>query len=112
MALAMSAACLLPGVAGAAEVCVEKMSAVETAILDGNFSGRKIGGEYRDQERMLDKHYHAVIKLGMGKYDDAIDKLIDISDKAYDLANATKSKLDDDTGISNAVNDAIACIAP
>jgi hypothetical protein len=62
---------------------------------------------------MLDKHYQAIVKLRRGKFDDAIDKLINISDKAYNLASAfPKPKLVDDSAISEAVNDAIACIAP
>jgi hypothetical protein len=113
VALVMSTAFLLPGVAGAAdEICKVKLAEVETAILDGDFLG-KFG--YRDESNMLNKHYQARVKLRRGKFDNAIDKLINISDKAYDLASAfPKSKLSDvsEAAISMAVNDAIDCIAP
>ena len=110
VALAMSAAFLLPGVAGAAEVCSDPMGDVESAISNADFLG-KFG--VRDENNMLNKHYQAIVKLRRGKFDDAIDKLINISDKAYGLATASpKPKLGDDSEISMAVNDAIACIAP
>jgi hypothetical protein len=113
IALAMSAVFLLPGVAGAAhDICADDMYAVETAINNANFTGKKAP---MDRASMQQKRYHAEVKLSKGKFDDAIDKLMDISKKANALVGdgTKKSKLTDASasGINNAVDDAIACIA-
>ena len=46
----------------------------------------------------------------MNKFDDAVDKLQNISDTATALADAPKQKLEDASGINWAVVTAIGCV--
>jgi hypothetical protein len=116
VALAMSAVFLLPGVAGAdpatADECNPEMQLVFTAINDGMYMSMHRDGTFRDKRKLHYKWHEAVAKINLGKLDNAVDKLIAIRDKASDLVEAPKPKLDDDTAISIAVDAAIGCLAP
>jgi hypothetical protein len=87
--------------------CASELNAVETAIRNGVFLGKNAS---TDQTNLLAKLEAAAAKVGLKKYDDAVDKLQDISDKATELASAPKSKLEDASGINGAVITAIACV--
>ncbi|HEX6321634.1 MAG TPA: hypothetical protein VFZ84_22420 [Burkholderiales bacterium] len=87
--------------------CASELNAVETAIQNGVFLGKSAS---TDQTNLLAKLEAAAAKVGLKKYDDAVDKLQDISDKATALASAPKSKLEDASGINGAVITAIACV--
>lgn len=103
----------LGSTASANEPCTSRTDAIEhigwvsTAIENATFLGKRA---YNDQMNMLIKAEAAVSKINAYKFDDAIDKLVDISDKATALADAPKSKLDDATGINDAVGAAVVCI--
>ena len=103
----------LSGAASAAEVCtsrdnaMEHVNAVSDAISGSSFLGKRA---YNDQTNMLIKAEAAISKLKAYKFDDANDKLVDISDKANALADSPKVKLADATAINNAVGDAVVCI--
>lgn len=113
IALAMSAVFLLPGVAGAAMVCTDdgELEALYDAINEAYFSGKN---HVKDKAYMLRKYDYAVIKLGLGKYDDAIGKFMDISEKATYMSTATKQKQKleplDAESITDAV-DSVLCIS-
>ena len=87
--------------------CASELNAVETAIESGVFLGKKAA---TDQSNLLAKLEAAGAKLALEKYDDAVDKLQSISDTSTALANAPKPKLDDASGINEAVVTAIACV--
>lgn len=87
--------------------CSQELNAVEASINSGVFLGRKAS---TDKTNLLAKLDAANAKISQAKYGDAIDKLMDISDTATVLADATKPKLDDATGINTAVSAAITCI--
>ena len=78
------------------------------AISGGLYTGKRAA---TDESNLLTKLAAAEAKVSFDKFSDAIDKLDQISEKATDLANAQKSKLDDATAINNAVTDAIGCVA-
>ena len=85
--------------------CADKLNAVELAIDEGIFTGRG-----NDQTNLLAKLTAADAKVGLGKINSAIDKLMDISDKATALAGSPKQKLVDASDINTAVDNAIACV--
>jgi len=87
--------------------CSTELNAVEAAIVAGTYSGNRAA---TNQSNLLAKLEAADAKIGLGKNDGAIDKLMDISDKATAWAGARKAKLDDATDINNAVANAIACV--
>jgi len=97
----------LPCAADDLQICDVEMSDVLYAINDGQFLGRK--GDM-DKANMLAKYDAAVVKLGYYKFSDAVDKLLDISDKATALATAGKPKLEDSTAITESVSAAIQCV--
>lgn len=83
------------------------LSAVELAINSAAFLGRNATS---DQSNLLSKLQFAYSKATQQKWGDAMQKLQDISDAATALAGAAKPKLDDATGINNAVTVATACM--
>ncbi len=85
----------------------QTLTAVETAINSASFLGRRAT---TDQSNLLAKLESAYSKAVAGKWGDAIQKLGDISDTATALATAAKPKLDDATGINNAVIVATRCM--
>jgi len=103
----------ISGIANAGDICssrdqaIERVATVSVAIEGAKFLGKRA---YNDQTNMLIKAEAAISKLKAYKFDDAIDKLVDISDKANALADAPKTKLADATAINNAVGDAVVCI--
>ena len=86
-------------------LCADQLNSVEAAINAAAFSGRG-----NDQTNLQTKLDAAAAKIGLGKFSDAVDKLMDISDKATALATAVKPKLDDASAINSAVADAITCV--
>jgi len=103
----------LAGTASAGEFCssrdqaIERVATVSVAIETAKFLGKRA---YNDQTNMLIKAEASISKLKAYKFDDAIDKLVDISDKANALADAPKAKLADATAINNAVGNGVVCI--
>jgi len=87
--------------------CSTELNAVEAAIVDAVFLGRKA---VTDESNLVAKLDAAAAKIALQKYSDAIDKLENISDTATALAGATKPKLEDATGINSAVSAAITCV--
>ena len=87
--------------------CAFELDAVRTAIGEATFLGRRAE---MDETNLLAKVEAAESKVALDKYSDAIDKLLDVSDTATALADAPKPKLDDATGINNAVTVAIDCV--
>ena len=87
--------------------CASELNAVDTAIVDGVFLGKNAS---TDESNLRAKLEAAAAKVGLRKYDDAVDKLHNISDTATALANAPKQKLEDASGINEAVRTAISCI--
>jgi hypothetical protein len=87
--------------------CGESLNAVEQAIDDAVFMGKRAD---TNESNLLAKLEAANAKIGQEKPTDAIDKLLDISDKATAWADAPKAKLEEATGINGAVADAIACV--
>ncbi|MGE5337732.1 MAG: hypothetical protein ACM3PU_07880 [Gemmatimonadota bacterium] len=83
------------------------LNAVELAINSAAFLGRNATS---DQSNLLSKLQFAYSKATQQKWGDAMQKLQDISDTATALAGAAKPKLDDATGINNAVTVATACM--
>lgn len=88
--------------------CAAEVTAVDNAILSAVFNGKR--GEI-DRTRMRGKVTEAISKLHQAKYDDAIQKLVDISDKADALATSAKQKLEDDTDIQMSIYYANQCIS-
>jgi len=87
--------------------CAVELNAVEAAINAAVFQGQRANS---DKSNLLAKLDAADAKVDLAKFSDAVDKLGEISDKATELANASKPKLADATGINTAVSDAIACV--
>jgi hypothetical protein len=87
--------------------CGFEFDSVELAITNAEFLGRKAS---TDEANMLMKLEAAKSKVIATKYDDAIGKLSDISDKATAMADAPKPKLADAGGINTALLDAARCI--
>lgn len=86
--------------------CATELNAVEQAITDGNFLGKRAT---TDQSNLLVKLEAANAKIAQLKYSDAIDKLTAISDTATALAGAVKPKLEDATTINTTVAGAVSC---
>ena len=80
---------------------------IRTAIGDATFLTPKAED---NESNLLVKLAAAGAKLSCGKPADAIDKLDDISEKTTAWADAPKEKLDNATGINDAVDAAISCI--
>ena len=81
--------------------------------LDGVADAIEEDGEFRrhaDQSNLLVKLSNANSKTLLFKWDDAVDKLQDISDKATELAGAPKPKLDGADAINAAAEAAIGCL--
>ena len=97
----------LPCAADDLKICDVEMSDVLYAINGGDYMGRKAD---MDKSNMLAKYDAAKAKLGFYKFSDAIDKLLDTSDKATALATAGKPKLVDSTAITESVSAAIQCV--
>ena len=87
--------------------CGSELSAVGAAIEAGVFPGKK---GIADQSNLMAKLEAAAAKVQLGKFEDAVDKLLNISDTATALADAPKPKLDDASQINTAVIEAIACV--
>jgi len=113
MRTTMKAAILLFAIAmsgasqGALAACDTELGMLKLAITDATFTGKNAT---RDEENMLLKVEEAESKIKVEKYDDAVGKLIDISDKANALADSPKQKLEDASGINAAVLEAAVCI--
>ena len=91
--------------------CATELNAVEDAIDGATYFGRNAASNESNLRAKLEA---ASTKIDHDKFDDAVDKLLDISDKATALAYPPgKSKLDapDALGINTAVSNAIACVA-
>lgn len=87
--------------------CGNELNDVESAILYANFTGKRAA---TDQSNLLAKLAAADSKITLKKYSDAVDKLLNISDTATALADAPKPKLEDASGINDAVTVAIGCV--
>jgi len=87
--------------------CASELNALETTIQNGVFLGKNAS---TDQSNLLAKLEAAAVKVGLNKFDDAVDKLQNISDTATALADAPKQKLEDASGINWAVVTAIGCV--
>ena len=92
---------------GVTAICAADLQDVGTAIEEAVFTGRRAT---TDESNLCAKLTAAGAKLNLEKDSNAVDKLLDISDKATAMATARKPKLDDATDINNAVTNAIACI--
>ena len=90
--------------------CAVEVGAVETAIDNAVFNAGNGPNAGKDQRRMKLKVQEAISKLVAEKYDDAVQKLVDISVKAEDLAESPKQKLEDDTEIQTSIYEAVVCI--
>ena len=88
---------------------VVKDGLIAQAIDDAYFIGKRAD---TDESNLIAKLAASGAKVSQNKFSDAIDKLMQISDKATALASAQKAKLDDATGINIAVTDALACVGP
>jgi len=86
--------------------CSSELNAVELAIDNANFLGKRAETDRSNLQAKLEATNAKIILL---KYSDAIDKLTDISDTATALADAAKPKLEDATAINEAVASAIGC---
>jgi hypothetical protein len=93
----------------ASEACSDELATVQTKLDDGIYQGRKAT---TIQSNLDMKLAAAKTKLTYYKFDDAVEKLYDISEKAtaWADADAPKAKLVDATAINDAVADAISCI--
>lgn len=87
--------------------CGAELNAVEFAIDNGIFYGRNAASS---QSNLLTKLEAAAAKIALGKYSDAADKLLDISDSATKLAESSKPKLEDASAINGSVGQAIGCV--
>lgn len=87
--------------------CGEELNSVEFAINNGVFYGRNAA---TSKSNLLVKLEAAGAKVALGKYSDAVDKLLDISDSATKLADSPKSKLEDASAINGSVGQAIGCV--
>lgn len=95
------------------ETCSEIINnRVIVAINSATYYGKlTLGGQYKDQENMVLKAKYAILKLDVGKFEDAADKLWDISEKANALEDAKpKPKLDGAGEIDSAISEAVDCI--
>lgn len=87
--------------------CGYELNSVGDAIRAADFTGKRAS---RDEENMLFKLEAAKSKIVVAKYDDAIQKLGNIRQKAMDLADAPKPKLTSADGILSATYAAAVCI--
>ena len=85
--------------------CACELNAVDTAIVDGNFVGKNASTAESNLRAKLEA---AAAKVGLRKFDDAVDKLQNISDTATALADASKYKLEGVSRINEAVVTAIS----
>jgi hypothetical protein len=90
-----------------ADPAVGVIGAINSAAYSGKMTP---DGEFKDQKNMVLKAEAAIFKLGVHKLEDAVDKLLDISEKANSLEDARKPKLDGAGAIDSAIENAIACI--
>jgi len=95
--------------------CAAELNALEAAINNAVFLGPTAD---LNRSSLLTKLDAADAKVDLEKYADAVDKLLDISNKATALADldgvtGNKIKLEpaDAVVINNAVGDAITCVA-
>ena len=79
--------------------------AIENAVYEGR---NKVSSE----TNLIVKLDSAEAKLTCGKVGDAVDKLVEISTKAYELETAPKPKLVSSSDIDKAVSAAITCLVP
>ena len=89
------------------DACAAELNALEIAIDDSVFIGRRADSNQSNLQAKLDA---ADAKVGLEKFSDAVDKLMEISDKATALANAPKPKLESAVGINQAASAAIVCV--
>ena len=87
--------------------CRTKLDALDDAIETAVFLGRNSSS----RSNLIAKLEAAAAKLSLGKLADAVDKLLDISEKATVMATANKPKLEDATNINSAVAEAIGCVS-
>ncbi|NMG76365.1 hypothetical protein [Aromatoleum diolicum] len=87
--------------------CATELNAVGQAIEDATFLGNKAT---TDESNLFAKLDAANAKVGLEKYDDAVDKLMNIVSTATALANAAKPKLDSAYGINTAAGAAMDCV--
>lgn len=87
--------------------CAIELNAVGQAIEDATFLGNKAP---TDESSLLAKLDAANAKVALKKYDDAVDKLMNIVSTATALANAAKPKLDSAYGINTAAGAAMDCV--
>jgi hypothetical protein len=85
--------------------CASELNAVDSAIVDGVFVGKNAS---TDESNLRAKLEAAAAKFGLRKFDDAVDNLQNISDTATVPANAPRQKLEDASGINEAVVTAIS----
>lgn len=95
--------------------CTSELNMVETEIdiavfLDSPNPRKKGADSETNRSNLLTKLEDARTKVAFEKYERAIDKLMDISDKATEWTNAAKQKLEDASGINYAVADAMVCV--
>ena len=110
MKVLFASALLLPFAAQSAyDDCNAEIIAVGKAIDYAEFTGKRADS---DRSNLLTKLTAAEAKISQDKFSDAIDKFDNISDKATDMANAPKSKLESAYDINNAVTDALECVGP
>lgn len=102
---------LMVGVASAsgpyAGACGASLDGVEAAIVAATFYDPKAAS---NESNLILKLDSAAAKLSQNKPLDAIANLESISNRATELANAPKAKLDDATGINVAAASAITCV--
>jgi len=111
MKVLLASSLLLPYAAQAAPGdCSTELGAVATAIESADYLGTRNADMNRSN--LIAKLDAAYAKLDLDKFSDAIDKLLNISDKATAWADPDlrKPKLLDATGINEAVGDAITCV--
>jgi len=89
--------------------CSVDIDSVRAAIRGADYIGKQADSS---ESNLIVKLDSAEAKLTCGKVGDAVDKLEEISSKAFDLVDARKSKLVSSSGIDTAVSDAIDCLVP
>jgi len=89
--------------------CSVYRDSVRAAILGAGYLGKQAASS---ESNLIVKLDSAEAKLTCDKVGDAVDKLEEISSKAYDLVDARKPKLVSSYDIDNAVSDAIGCLVP
>ena len=106
----------VPFAANAEEVCTSGLDAIDeinkNLIADINSAEFLGKNSEMDRKRLRSKAEAAQRKIGQMKYDDAMDKLGEISDKVADLGTAAKPKINGTDGmyIMESVEAAEACV--